>query len=152
MATYPGEYLDPLREAIGTLLAADRRLRSHEQHRRDEALSNSHLRALFVLTKESEATAGTLAKAADINPASVTAMIDQLESRGLVSRRRNGQDRRQCWISLTDAGREQVEKKERYWQARMTEIFSDVARKDIEAATKVIERAALVMQRLSEDD
>jgi DNA-binding MarR family transcriptional regulator len=148
---YAGEHLDPLRRAIGTLLAADRRLRSREQQRRGDTLTHSHLRALHVLTQEERATAGTLAKAADLNPASVTAMIDQLEARGLVSRHRDGRDRRQCWISLTEAGREQVEEKERYWRARIAETFADVSRKDIQAATAVVERLARVMQDLGDE-
>jgi MarR family transcriptional regulator, organic hydroperoxide resistance regulator len=151
MTGYAGEYLDPLRRSVGTLLAAERRLRSREQQRRTETLTHSHLRALYVLTQEQQATAGTLAKAADLNPASVTAMIDQLEARGLVSRHRDGQDRRQCWISLTEAGREQVEERERYWRARMTETFADVSRKDIETATAIIDRLALVLQGLGDE-
>jgi DNA-binding MarR family transcriptional regulator len=46
-----------------------------------------------------------VAKAAQLNPASVTAMIDQLEARQLVKRPRDTQGRRQCWISLTESGR-----------------------------------------------
>ncbi|HEX3901105.1 MAG TPA: MarR family transcriptional regulator [Mycobacteriales bacterium] len=151
MTDYAGETLDPLRRAVGSLLAADRRLRSRDQQRRGDTLTNSHLRALHVLTHEERATAGALAKAADLNPASVTAMVDQLEMRGLVSRHRDGHDRRQCWITLTDAGREQVEEKERYWRTRMAETFADVSRKDLRAATAIIERLALVMQGLADD-
>lgn len=151
MTDYAAETLDPLRRAVGSLLAADRRLRSREQQRRADTLTNSHLRALHVLTQKDRATAGALAKAADLNPASVTAMIDQLEERGLVSRHRDGQDRRLCWITLTEAGREQVEEKERYWRTRMAETFVDVSRKDVLAATAVIERIALVMQSLGDE-
>jgi DNA-binding MarR family transcriptional regulator len=148
---YSEEHLEPLRRAVGTLLAADRRRRGREQQRRGETLTHSHLRALYVLTQEERATAGTLAKAADLNPASVTAMVDQLEARGLVVRHRDEADRRKCWISLTDAGRDQVEERERYWRARMVELFADVLPKDILAATAIIERVALVMQGLSEE-
>lgn len=151
MTDYAAETLDPLRRAVGSLLAADRRLRSRDQQRRTDTLTNSHLRALHVLTQQDRATAGALAKAADLNPASVTAMVDQLEERGLVSRHRDGQDRRQCWIALTDAGREQVEEKERYWRTRMAETFADVSRKDLHAATAIIERIAQVMHGLGDE-
>ncbi len=49
--------------------------------------------------------AGQLAKAADLTPASVTAMLDGLEQRGMVQRRRSEQDRRVVFVSLTPAGR-----------------------------------------------
>jgi DNA-binding MarR family transcriptional regulator len=151
MTAYASESLDPLRRAIGTLLAADRRLRSREQQRGADTLTHSHLRALHVLTQEERATAGTLAKAADLNPASMTAMVDQLETRGLVSRHRDSRDRRQCWISLTAAGRTQVEEKEREWQARMAETFADVPHTDLLAATEVINRLAHAMQLLGDE-
>ncbi len=148
----PDEPYDELRRSIGRLLAADRRLKGREQHRKGATLSHSHLRALFVLTKQEEATAGALAKEADLNPASVTAMIDQLEGRGLVQRRRDGQDRRQCWVSLTDAGRREVEEKEQYWRRQMAETLADITPREIAAATKVFQRIATVMEHLDDVD
>lgn len=138
-----------LRRSLGSLLAAERRLRGREQHRHG-GLSHSHLRALFILTRQPEATAGTLAREAELNPASVTAMIDQLEGRGLVQRRRDHQDRRQTWISLTDAGRREVEEKERYWRAMMGEMLADVTAEEIVAATKVLDRITTVIERFAE--
>jgi MarR family transcriptional regulator, organic hydroperoxide resistance regulator len=142
------ERYDRIRNAVGRLLAADRRQRGRDQQRPSGTLSHSHLRALFVLMKEHEATAGTLARAADLNPASVTAMIDQLEASGLVERRRDTQDRRSVLISLTEAGRLQVGEKERQWRARAAEAFADVTEEEFAVATKVIERIATVMEGL----
>ena len=95
---------------------------------------------------------GALAKAAELNPASVTAMIDQLEARQLVQRRRDTQDRRQCWISLTEAGRQQVEATERFWQARIARTFADITPEEVAVATKVVGRIADVMETLGTDD
>ena len=114
--------LDTLRTALGRLLAADRRLRGHDQRRRGE-LSHSHVRALFVLLREEEATAGTLARVAGLNPATVTGMVDHLEHLGLVERRRDDQDRRVCYLSLTEAGRAQVAAKERRWHETLRAAF-----------------------------
>jgi len=152
MTLSPDEPYDQLRRAIRRLLAADRRLRGREQHRRAGTLSHSHLHALFLLTQQEEATAGTLAKQAELNPASVTAMIDQLEGRGLVQRRRDTQDRRQCWVSLTDAGRREVEEQERYWRARMAETLGDISAREVAAATKVLQRIATVIEHLGDVD
>jgi len=146
------ERYDALRRAVAMVLAADRRRRGREQQLRAGTLGPSHLRALFVLTKQPEATAGTLAREAELNPASVTAMIDHLEERGLVQRRRDTEDRRRCWISLTDTGRKEVEEQERYWRAKMAEVFADISPEEIAAAVKVNERVAAVIERLSSDD
>jgi DNA-binding MarR family transcriptional regulator len=142
---------DILRSAVGRLFAAERRLRGRDQHRGSGPLSHSHLRALFVLMKEDEATAGTLAKAAELNPASVTAMIDQLEGHGLVRRRRDDHDRRQCWVSLTEAGRAQVEEKEQHWRAKLADALSDISDDEVVVASKVLDRLATVMEALGED-
>lgn len=152
MSTAPDENYDALRASMSRLMAAERRLRGREQQRRDGTLSHSHLRALFVLIREPEATAGALAKEAELNPASVTAMVDQLEERGLVVRRRDARDRRQTWISLTDAGRQLVEKKEQSWRARMIEEFADVTPRQIDSAIVVIDRIATMLERVEESD
>lgn len=103
--------LEELRNSAARLLAAERRLRGADQ-RRGGGLTHAHVRTLFVLLQEKEATAGTLARVAELNPASVTAMIDQLEGLGLVQRRRDVRDRRLCWVSLTEAGQAQVAEKQ----------------------------------------
>lgn len=146
----PDQAYQDLRKAFGRLLAADRRLRAREQQRRNGTLSHAHTRALFVLMQQHEVTAGTLAKAAELNPASVTAMIDHLEAEGLVQRRRDQQDRRQCWVSLTDTGRKQVEEKERNWRARLGEALADVTTAEVAVTSKVLMRLAAVMEGLSE--
>ena len=73
--------------AMGELFGAERRLRGRE-HQQPRDLTHSQLRALIVLDKADEVTAGELAKSADLNPASVTAMLDQLEANGIVARTR----------------------------------------------------------------
>jgi MarR family transcriptional regulator, organic hydroperoxide resistance regulator len=142
--------LDELRFAVGRLLAADRRLRGRDQRRRGE-LSHAHVRALFVLMHEEEATAGTVAKAAELNPATVTAMIDQLEGAGLVQRRRDEQDRRVCWVSLTEAGRAQVAEKEQRWNHALLTAFADVDPAEIVAAGRVLDRVTDVLEQLGAD-
>jgi DNA-binding MarR family transcriptional regulator len=137
--------LERLRQAIYVFFAAERRLRGRYQ-RRGESLSLGHLRALFVLMAEHEATAGRLAREAELNPASVTAMIDHLEEQDLVSRRRDGDDRRVCWVALTDKGRAQVAEKEARWRRLLAEAFADMPDRELETATRVLERLAAVFE------
>lgn len=152
MSGTPVEQLDALRREVGKLMAADRRLRSREQQSAGATLTSSHLRALIGLTRQPAATIGTLAREADLNPASATAMVDQLEARGLVERRRSADDRRQCWISLTEAGRREVAEKERYWRAQMAATFADITPEEIAAATRVLERMVSTMEQLAMTD
>jgi MarR family transcriptional regulator, organic hydroperoxide resistance regulator len=142
-APRPG--LERLRHAVHVLSAAERRLRGRDQ-RRGESLSHGHLRALFVLIAEGEVTAGRLARDAELNPASITAMVDQLESQGLVERRRDDQDRRVCWVSLTEQGRAEVAEKESRWSQRLAEAFADMPDRDLETASVALERLAGVFE------
>ncbi len=137
--------LERLRHAVHVFSAAERRLRGRYQ-RRGESLSHGHLRALFVLIAEEEVTAGRLARDAELNPASVTAMVDQLEAQGLVQRRRDDQDRRVCWISLTDQGRAEVAEKEARWSQRLAEAFADMPDQELDTASLALERLASVFE------
>ncbi len=131
--------LDELRVAMGELFGAERRLRGRDQQRSRD-LTNSQLRALFVLGKSAEVTAGELAKSADLNPASVTAMLDQLEANGIVARRRAAHDRRVCLISLTDKGRSIVDSERRRWQALWEASFGDLSEPELSLALQVMRR------------
>ncbi len=75
---------DPAR-ALGELLGAERRLRARDQQRRDR-MTYAQSRALIALADSggtaAEVSAGQLARAADLHPATVTAMLDLLEERG----------------------------------------------------------------------
>src|ERR1700730_12011814 len=117
--------LEEVRLAMGELFGAERRLRGREQQQPRD-LTNSQLRALVVLGRAEEVTAGGLAKSADLNPASVTAMLDQLEANGIVERRRGAQDRRVCLVSLTDRARAIVDEKRAHWQALWEQHCGDM--------------------------
>jgi DNA-binding MarR family transcriptional regulator len=132
---------DELRAAVGDLLRADRRLRSRDP-KRAGALSYAQVRALALLDSEQEATAGQLAKAADLTPASVTALLDQLEQDGMVQRRRSEEDRRLVVVSLTPRGSELLAQKRQLWRGCWQEATADLPARDVEAAATVMRRLA----------
>jgi MarR family transcriptional regulator, organic hydroperoxide resistance regulator len=135
----PSGVLDDVRLAFVELLGAERRLRSREQNRSRD-LTQSQLRALSALSKVDEVTAGELAKSADLNPASVTAMLDQLEANDIIERRRAEQDRRVCMVSLTGKGRAILDERQASWLALWQEHFGDMPDEDLSAALKVIQK------------
>ncbi len=131
--------LDEVRLAFVELLGAERRLRSREQNRSRD-LTQSQLRALSALSKVDEVTAGELAKSADLNPASVTAMLDQLEANDIIERRRAEQDRRMCMVSLTEKGRAILDERQANWLDLWQEHFGDMPDEDLSAALRVIQK------------
>jgi DNA-binding MarR family transcriptional regulator len=146
-ATRPSTTLDELRVAMGELFGAERRLRGREQQQPRD-LTHSQLRALFVLGKSVEVTAGELAKSADLNPASMTAMLDQLEANGIVERRRSSQDRRVCMVSLTTKGQGIVEDKRANWQALWEAHLGDLSELELSGALRVMRTMTALLEGL----
>ena len=139
--------LDQLRVAMGELFGAERRLRGREQQQPRD-LTSSQLRALFLLGKSTEVTAGELARSADLNPASVTAMLDQLEANGIVERRRAERDRRVCLVALTDEGRAIVEGERIRWQTLWEEGLGDLSEPELRSALHVLRRMTSLLEGL----
>jgi DNA-binding MarR family transcriptional regulator len=129
--------IEDLRAALSELFGAERRLRSRDHHDRGE-LTQAQLRALAALGHEQEMTAGQLARSADLNPASVTALLDQLEAADIVQRHRSLEDRRVCNVSLTPNGRQLLEGKLARWYSRWDERFGEFSDRDLETAARVL--------------
>jgi DNA-binding MarR family transcriptional regulator len=68
-------------------------------------LSLVHLNVLMALEVDGPLPMGALAEAMDVSQASVTGIVDRMEQRDLVERRRDDDDRRVVRVGLTDEGR-----------------------------------------------
>jgi DNA-binding MarR family transcriptional regulator len=141
--------LGALREEFGCLLGAERRLRGRDQHRKgDGDLTIAQVRALFALDARKAATAGEIAEAARLSPASVTAMLDELERDGIVRRERSEGDRRRVLVTLTDEGRTVLGRRRRGWLKRWEAAMEDVPERDLEAAAEVMRRIGGLLDEL----
>ena len=89
-----------LGSAFKGALGAVRRLRGRDTHRPGE-LSFAQYHLLFALAEREELSAGELALAADLSPATVTQLLDSLATMGLVERTRSDRDRRVVTCTLT---------------------------------------------------
>jgi DNA-binding MarR family transcriptional regulator len=142
------------REQLGhsfkAAMAAVRRLRGREAQRLGK-LSYAQYSLLFGLAAERELSASQLAGIADLSPATVTQMLDHLESDQLVKRVRSQRDKRVVLVSLTRAGRKLVaERRARFeprWQAALTE-FSD---EQLLTAAAVLERLRELFDEIDGD-
>lgn len=80
-----------------------RRLRQMRDDSYD--LNSNQLSAMAVLLNGGDQLMGALAAAEKMQPPSMTRIVNGLEERGLVARRPDPGDRRQCLVTLTDDGR-----------------------------------------------
>jgi DNA-binding MarR family transcriptional regulator len=135
------ESVDELRRALRDFLAAQRRLRGREAQRPGE-LSFSQYAVLRVLADRGEHSAGELAVAADLTPASITKMLDGLSKANLLERVRDEKDRRRVGVRITDEGCAAFEEKDHQltqaWRAELANLDTD----EVEAMVAAMRRLA----------
>jgi DNA-binding MarR family transcriptional regulator len=139
---------EAVRLAFVELMGAERRLRARDQKCAPGELTQGQMRALFTIDVRGEATAGELAKAADLSPASVSAMLDHLERDGIVQRRRSDEDRRVVVVTLTESGRALVADKRERWRERSAAALDGVSDEQLAAAADVMRRLAGMLDEL----
>ena len=85
-------------------------------------LTPARAAVLVTLHREGSLTGVDLAKRLDVTPRNVTALVDALEARGLVTRQPHPGDRRALLVALTRTGRTMAAGMERGYE-RMTETL-----------------------------
>jgi MarR family transcriptional regulator, organic hydroperoxide resistance regulator len=138
--------IDELRVALRELLAAQRRLRGREAQRQG-SLSFSQHAVLRVLADGDEHSAGELAAAADLTPASITKMLDGLSRTGLLERVRDESDRRRVGVRITDAGRRDFAEKEERIRAAWEAELDGAGDEEMEAMLSALRRMALLFDQ-----
>ena len=139
---------EAVRLAFVELMGAERRLRARDQKCAAGDLTQGQIRALFAIDVKGEATAGELAKAGDLSPASVSSMLDHLERDGIVERRRSAEDRRVVVVTLTESGRALLNKKRTAWRARSAAALEGLDDAALRAAADVMHRLAGMLDEL----
>jgi MarR family transcriptional regulator, organic hydroperoxide resistance regulator len=111
----------------------------------ETGLTPSQLIFMQMLDDEREQTAGYVAGRMGITQATTTALLQKLEALGMIQRRKGEADRRQVWLSLTDAGRKVLAIAPDGVHARFQEEFA--ALEDWEQAMLIasLERVAVLL-------
>jgi DNA-binding MarR family transcriptional regulator len=122
-----------------------RRLRGRQSRHR-QSLSYAQMSLLFGLEAGDNVSARELAETVVLSPATVTQMLEALESEGLVERSRSAEDRRVVLTRLTDHGRElmlahKAEMHER-WRVTLERFDAD----QLDAAAEVLRALAVMFE------
>jgi DNA-binding MarR family transcriptional regulator len=139
--------VDDLRCALREFLAAQRRLRGREAQR-PGALSFSQYAVLRVLADGGEHSAGELANAADLTPASITKMLDGLSRAGQLERVRDESDRRRVGVRITPLGLEAFSEKDRQLTAAWKAELADLDPRELEAMVQAMRRLAALFDSI----
>jgi DNA-binding MarR family transcriptional regulator len=144
-AEWESELLD-LGKAFRRVFRSLRRLRGRDTHLIGSEVSHAQMELLIELSEQGPLSAGDLAAAAQLTPATVTQMLDHLAACGHVERTRSEADRRVVVSHLTVQGEEKVCAKRAVWQERWESVLADVDAQDLRIATHVLERLNAVFE------
>ncbi len=72
-------------------------------------LSRTDMRCLDLIGRLGPLTAGRLAEESGLTTGAVTFILDRLEEAGMVTRRRDTEDRRRVWVEIVPAAQERLE-------------------------------------------
>jgi DNA-binding MarR family transcriptional regulator len=138
------EQLDELAKAFKRVFRNLRRLRGRDTHLGCGEVSHAQFELLIELYERGPLSAGELAGAAQLTPATVTQMLDHLSSSGHVERTRSEVDRRIVVSSLTALGRRKVQRKRALWQERWEHALADLDSEHLQMATLVLDRLTAI--------
>ncbi|KPP88055.1 MAG: transcriptional regulator of ectoine metabolism EctR [Rhodobacteraceae bacterium HLUCCA08] len=133
-----------------SLIALRRILRKTELYARELAqaagLTPAQLRVLQIIAARGQsALPKELAGQMGVSQATVTALVDKLVARDMVSRRRSETDRRQTHVMLSDAGRDAVRDAPDALQQRYVRAFERLADWEQMQILAALERVAAML-------
>jgi DNA-binding MarR family transcriptional regulator len=109
----------------------------------ETVLSDIQLAALAALARHDSMTPGELAEHEKVQPPSMTRVIAVLEERGLVRREPHATDRRQVILTVTNEGRDVVQRVRRRreaWLAQRLQELTPDERQILLAAAPILEK------------
>lgn len=131
------------------LVALRRILRVTELNARKLAdrleLTASQLLVLQYVGRTGKALPSTIAMAVDLKQATVTVLLNKLEEAGLVTRRRDTEDRRRVWVELTDAGHGVLDKSPDLLQNQFEQGFNSLEAWEKAMIISTLERVAALL-------
>lgn len=96
-------------------------------------LSLVHLNVLMILRSRGPLTMTHLAELLDVSVASATGIIDRMEKKGVIERRRSDQDRRVVEVYVTDGGQQVFSAIEAERRLRLTQLLGSIGDADLAA-------------------
>ena len=112
-------------------------------------LTGPQLILIQVIANEGEIVLGTLAKKVSLSQATVTNIVERLEQRGLLSRRKTENDKRRVIVSVTPKGKEILTQKPSLLDESFTRKFDGLEDWEQNLILSMIQRIAHMM---SEED
>ena len=135
--------------AFDAFAQAVRRARGAPAQGPEETLTLSQYALLQGLSERGRARVVELASAAGVTPPTATRILDALERRGIVERRRVPEDRRGVTITLTPGGRELLAAQHEWLRARQESFYAALPAGERDVAANLLLRLAELIDELA---
>lgn len=132
--------------AFRQVLRAALRLRGRDTHLPGTELTHAQFELLIELSDRGPLSAGELANAAQLAPATVTQMLDHLAETGHVERTRSERDRRVVVSRLTTRGRREIAGKRERYRRLWEQALADLDPAELRAATRALTQLRSVFE------
>ena len=118
---------------------------------RQVGLTGPQLATLYALAQHGENSASRLARLVELSPATMTGVLDRLELKGLLVRRRCEADRRSFRVRPTDRALELLQNDPPLLNLRVREGLALLSADDKERMTSALETLARLMEPADEE-
>lgn len=135
--------------AFDAFTQAVRRARGARAHEPDRGLTLSQYGLLEPLADRADARVSELAEQAGIAPSTASRILDSLERRGIVARKRSAQDRRGVAVALTRAGSEVLSSEHDWLRARQRDFYTGLPADERTLAPDLLLRLAALIDELA---
>jgi DNA-binding MarR family transcriptional regulator len=117
------------------------KLKNEAQHTNDmDNLADGQIFVLINLYRKGVCNATDIANMIGITSGAVTGMTDKLVSMGLITRERSDTDRRVVLFTITDKGKETIQRIRDRRFKRLSEIFRQISNDEIESTIGVFNK------------
>jgi len=108
-------------------------------------LTGPQLVILQEIARTGELTAGEIARAVSVSQATVTGILERMEKRGLLARKRSERDKRRIMVSITASGRQILDEAPPLMQEAFVERFSSLQEWEQTMILSALQRLVSIM-------
>jgi DNA-binding MarR family transcriptional regulator len=110
-------------------------------------LSRTDMRCLELVASQGPLTAGRLAEESGLTTGAVTFILDRLEEAGMVTRRRDTEDRRRVWVEIVPAAQERLQGLQQPVAEEMRQVAQRFKADELAVVRDFMRQAKEVFQR-----
>ena len=127
-------------------------IRGKFRERRSANLNVAQFRVMAYLNNNTGASLSSLASSVGLTLPAMSALVDNLVSRKLVTREKNGEDRRKITLSLTPEGQRELDSAYRYTQRFFENKLSSLSDEDLDTILRSMQILRNLFQYEGEEE